>query len=164
MPVSANTYCVSIALILIVVLSGLVGCHPGKVPSSPLTPVSDSVETEIPPTPTATLKPTVTLAPTMTPSIPALKPTVTLVPTSTLLPTLTPTPIPTPKVITYTVQAGDTLSGIAKVYGVTVEAIVAANDLESDTIYIGQELVIPIEATQPSPTATAASSTKSNSP
>ncbi|MDQ3707616.1 MAG: LysM peptidoglycan-binding domain-containing protein [Chloroflexota bacterium] len=43
----------------------------------------------------------------------------------------------------YKVQPGDTLSGIAVRYGTTVEAIVAANNLPSRTIYAGQTLVIP---------------------
>ena len=44
----------------------------------------------------------------------------------------------------YTVQPGDTLSGIAARYGVTVDAIVAANNLPSrSTIYAGQSLLIP---------------------
>ncbi|WP_243385554.1 muramidase family protein [Bacillus kexueae] len=44
---------------------------------------------------------------------------------------------------TYTVQSGDSLSGIAKKYGTTVTAIKGANNLSSDTIYIGQTLQIP---------------------
>lgn len=54
----------------------------------------------------------------------------------------------------YKVQPGDTLSGIAVRYGTTVEAIVAANNLPSRTIYAGQTLVIPSsgtgQASQPS--------------
>jgi LysM repeat protein len=44
----------------------------------------------------------------------------------------------------YTVQRGDTLAGIAKAHGVTVNAIVAANGLSSpDRIVVGQRLIIP---------------------
>ncbi|HEX8219579.1 MAG TPA: LysM peptidoglycan-binding domain-containing protein, partial [Chloroflexia bacterium] len=51
----------------------------------------------------------------------------------------------------YKVQPGDTLSGIAVRYGTTIEAIVAANNLPSRTIYAGQTLVIPTSgAGQPS--------------
>jgi LysM repeat protein/ribosomal protein L40E len=54
-------------------------------------------------------------------------------------------PTSTPTVITYTVQAGDTLGKIAKEFGVTVEAIVEANDIEDPSlIQVGQVLVIPI--------------------
>ncbi|MEZ4733983.1 MAG: LysM peptidoglycan-binding domain-containing protein [Caldilineaceae bacterium] len=41
------------------------------------------------------------------------------------------------------VQRGDTLSAIARRYGVTVEALVAYNSLSSTTIYVGQRLLIP---------------------
>jgi LysM repeat protein len=45
--------------------------------------------------------------------------------------------------VTYVVQAGDTLAAIARAYGVTVAAIVEANDIhDADTIQVGQELVI----------------------
>lgn len=44
----------------------------------------------------------------------------------------------------YTVQPGDTLSGIAARFGVTVDAIIAANSLPSrSTIYVNQVLTIP---------------------
>ncbi len=44
----------------------------------------------------------------------------------------------------YTIQRGDTLSAIARRYGVTVEAIVAANNLPNrDSIFAGQQLTIP---------------------
>ncbi len=44
---------------------------------------------------------------------------------------------------TYVVQAGDTLFGISQRYGTSVEAIVAANGLNSDVVQIGQTLNIP---------------------
>lgn len=56
---------------------------------------------------------------------------------------------PTPRIseIRYTVQEGDTLSGIADMFGVTWDAIIQANDLQSqDAIFVGQELVIPAPA------------------
>ncbi|MBS3784876.1 MAG: LysM peptidoglycan-binding domain-containing protein [Anaerolineae bacterium] len=71
----------------------------------------------------------------------------------------TPTPNPTPMghgggpaVETYTVQAGETLSLIASVYGCTVGEIVAANGLASaDSIASGQSLRIPVAATTTGP-------------
>lgn len=45
---------------------------------------------------------------------------------------------------TYTVQGGDTLSSIARAHGVTVQAIVAANNITNPNfISVGQVLVIP---------------------
>lgn len=55
---------------------------------------------------------------------------------------------------TYTVQAGDSLWLIANKYGTTVTAIKEANKLTSDTIYTGQKLLIPVGASQSSPTPT----------
>lgn len=45
---------------------------------------------------------------------------------------------------TYIVQAGDTLWTIAIAYGVSLEALLSANHIQDpDTIWVGQELVIP---------------------
>ena len=43
---------------------------------------------------------------------------------------------------THTVKAGDWLSKIAKTYGVTVEQLKEYNSLKSDTIYVGQKLIV----------------------
>jgi len=57
---------------------------------------------------------------------------------------LTTIPTPAAEVITYTVQAGDTLGGIAAEFGVTVEEIVEANDIEDPSlIKVGDVLMIP---------------------
>lgn len=53
-----------------------------------------------------------------------------------------------PKGITYTVKSGDSLSKIAKSYGTTVAKIKSANNLTSDFLKIGQELLIPVEDTK----------------
>ncbi|WP_138417238.1 LysM peptidoglycan-binding domain-containing protein [Aquibacillus sediminis] len=47
----------------------------------------------------------------------------------------------------YTVSAGDTLYGIAKRTGTTVDAIKQANQLSSNVIQVGQTLTIPTSAT-----------------
>ena len=44
--------------------------------------------------------------------------------------------------ITYTVKAGDWLSKIAKAHGITVEQLKQYNSLKSDTIYVGQQLIV----------------------
>jgi len=97
------------------------------------------------PTPTRTPKPTFT-------------PFAVIVDTPTSAPQPTPTeepsPAASPTVGTHVVESGDTLSGIARMYGTTVDAIVEANDLGSADALIreGQELLIP-SAPAPLPTA-----------
>lgn len=51
---------------------------------------------------------------------------------------------PVPKVESYTVAEGDTLSGIAAKFGIKAETVLWANDMgENDTLSIGQELRVP---------------------
>lgn len=51
---------------------------------------------------------------------------------------------PTGQGVTHVVQAGEGLVGIATQYGVTVDEIVAANNLvDPNTLRVGQELIIP---------------------
>ncbi len=106
---------------------------------------------------TARPLPTHTPLPTFTPYVepkvvvpaantPAYNPT----PTPQPKPTPTPPPTPTPKsesgqkVTKYTVQPGDTLSSISQKFGVSMEAIIAANGLKNpNAIYVGQVLTIP---------------------
>jgi hypothetical protein len=66
---------------------------------------------------------------------------------------LEPTPQPTPTPFTYTVVPKDTLTRIAKRFGVTVDQILAANPLITDAnvLKIGDKLVIPT----PGPSASA---------
>jgi len=54
---------------------------------------------------------------------------------------------------TYSVKSGDSLYTIAKSYGVTVDALKAANGLSSANIRIGQKLVIPSQGAPAQPTA-----------
>lgn len=49
----------------------------------------------------------------------------------------------------YEVKRGDTLWALSRRYGVTVEQIQAANNLDSSLIYIGQILEIPSDETSP---------------
>lgn len=88
------------------------------------------------PLPSATETATIAFTPTET-----LPPTETSTPTKTATPTASVTPTPTQ--ILYTVQNRDTLGGIALRFGVTVEAIQAANNLPNTLIYAGQVLQIP---------------------
>jgi LysM repeat protein len=55
-----------------------------------------------------------------------------------------------PGTVVYTVQPGDTVQRLAIVYGSTIEAIIAANDLNDNAlIYVGQGLVIPVRIPSP---------------
>lgn len=66
----------------------------------------------------------------------------------TTLPPPTPrtTITPTPRQTRHTVQRGDTLFRIAQQYGVTVDAIIAANELTNpDRLLVGEELIIPVD-------------------
>ncbi|MEW5956419.1 MAG: LysM peptidoglycan-binding domain-containing protein, partial [Chloroflexota bacterium] len=81
--------------------------------------------------PTATATPTPTITPTRGP-------------TNTPPPTATPTPtaIPTPR--THIVQGGENPSYIAALYGLTVDELIAANNIDDvRSLRVGQELVVP---------------------
>jgi LysM repeat protein len=81
------------------------------------------------------------------------------------LPTATPIPADLQRgtKLTYAVQAGDTLAGIAALFNSTVDDIITENKLDDpNAIFVGQQLIIPTNlvtatATFP-PTSTAAAS------
>jgi LysM repeat protein len=55
--------------------------------------------------------------------------------------------------VIHTVVAGDTLGKLADQYGVTIEAIAAANNLvDINTLEVGQQLLIPLSGNIPEPT------------
>jgi LysM repeat protein len=56
-----------------------------------------------------------------------------------------PTGVRAPRVREYEVARGDTLGEIAERFGVTVDALRAANGIEGDRIRVGQRLRIPLE-------------------
>lgn len=90
--------------------------------------------------------------PTPEPTNTSPPPTDTPPPTLTPEPTLTPTPSGP---ITYIVEEGDTLFSIAEQFGVTIDAIIAANEFEDpDNIGLGTQIIIPDPAaTLPTETA-----------
>jgi murein DD-endopeptidase MepM/ murein hydrolase activator NlpD len=58
----------------------------------------------------------------------------------------------------YVVQVGDTLSAIALRFGVTVEALMVANQMDdADLIYEGQQITIPAPSSQAEPSVTTSS-------
>ncbi len=76
--------------------------------------------------------------------------------TPTPPPNITPTPTPPPTSSqTYIVQAGDTLSAIARRFNTTVSAIAQASSISNiNYIYVGQTLTIPGSGPQPTPVPT----------
>jgi LysM repeat protein len=73
-----------------------------------------------------------------------------------------PAQAPTQRVITYTVQAGDMLSGIAQSFGIPVSNILAANDLSQGAIlHPGEQLIIPNPQTAPATSSATASTAMS---
>ena len=68
-------------------------------------------------------------------------------------PTATPLAAPTAAPVTYVVKAGDTLSGIAALFGVSVDDIVRASDISDPNVLSeGQVLTIPGRSTESTPT------------
>jgi len=92
------------------------------------------------PTDTPTPTPTETLVPTQAPTL-----TDTPSPTDTPEPeaTYTPEPTATPPLV-HVVQEGETLFEIARQYGVSVDTLMAANNItDRSLVRLGQELTIP---------------------
>ena len=93
-------------------------------------------------------------------------PPVTLRPYSTRTPSATlerpeglvekfETPFPTPTPFTYEIQAGDTLSGIAFKFGISLDELVAINtDVSPNSMSIGTELKIPSSSADPASAST----------
>jgi len=83
----------------------------------------------------------------------------TVAPTATPLASPTPSPTPTlpPNQTVHVVQSGEVITNIAKQYGTTSKAILAANGLKDNTIIRpGQQLIIPLPvADAPTSTPTA---------
>lgn len=83
------------------------------------------------------------------------------------LPTATPIPLDLPRgtKVNYTVLPGDSLALIAEKFNSTVEAIVEENGLEnSNEIFVGDVLVIPVNLVTPVPTSTPGTPTTTPSP
>ena len=117
---------------------------PGAPAATTETPAPTPQPTEASPVPSQpATEASLTAQPTPEPSPAAL-------PTATKPPTAQPTAKPSvPK--SHTVQAGETLSQIARLYGVSVDALVASNNLASaDLIHVGMRLVIPAKGSSSS--------------
>jgi len=128
-----------LALLLLAILSALalLTCAPETTPAVQEEPGRDSAPTIEKGPGLVLFTPTTTPSPddTATSSPPAQ--------TATAAKVLDLTPT---QPITYVVQAGDTLAKIAAMFGVTVEAVVEASDIEDpDVIEVGQVLTLPQE-------------------
>ncbi len=91
--------------------------------------------------PAATATSTAVVWPTATEVTPLLAPTATAQPEEPAAAAPTSTAGSTAEV--YTVQAGDTLFSIADRYGLSVEELQQANNIDDETIFEGQQLRIP---------------------
>ncbi len=94
---------------------------------------------------------------------PAIEQSATPRPSDTPAP---PTATPTPSgPVIHVIQSGETMLGIALQYGVTVDDILRANNMDdANFLSIGQQLVIPIEPPTPEPSATPTQSSNPNEP
>jgi len=92
--------------------------------------------------------------------------TPTITSEAVLIPSPSPTVSPEPvQPVTYTVQAGDTLSAIAQEHDVSLEALIDENNLpDPDVLQVGQILLIPDDedATEPIPVPTETNSVSSS--
>jgi LysM repeat protein len=83
------------------------------------------------------------------PTVAAPNPAPSAAPTQAAAPSTAPTAAPSAPAAggrKYVVQAGDTLSGIAEQFGVTVQQLIDANKLTNpDLLLPGQELTIPAQ-------------------
>jgi LysM repeat protein len=132
----------AVVLLLLVWLCGI------SAPAAVLSAVPEGTTNLVAVVQSSTPTPTMTLSPTPSPTeIPTPEPT----PTSVLsMPTpVPPTPIPvpptpTPAAVSYIVESGDTLGGIAQAFGTDVDTLMALNGID-DARYlrVGMELVIP---------------------
>jgi LysM repeat protein len=103
------------------------------------------------PSATATPEPAPVLKPTPTTPPPTMPPVPTRVPS--------PSAPPSSEVRTYIVEQGDTLSSIARQFGMSVDSLLRFNGLspeEGDQLSLGQRLYIPATARAPAPPALSA--------
>lgn len=96
------------------------------------------------PSPT-TARPWTTPTPISRPTVAEPVASATLRPASIATrPATSPTPSPTRVHVRHVVRKGETLSTVARVYGVSLRSLIAANDLrDPDLLYVGQEVLLP---------------------
>ncbi len=134
------------------------GCTSPPTPPSPTVAASPVAEV-IPPTVTATAEP----RPTAT----VLPPPATSSPSPTATATVTPIPSPTPTAtpVVHLVEEGDLLGRIAQQYGISLDELIEANDIDpEDVLSIGQEIVIPVPTATTDPAEPTAPTTPTEPP
>lgn len=68
------------------------------------------------------------------------------------VPAPAPPPFPCPGGFLYTIRAGDTFFSLARRFGTTVDALIAANPgVDPDRLQIGQQICIPVPRPRPCP-------------
>lgn len=83
---------------------------------------------------------------TLTPYLPGLPGSISLTQTPSPQPN-SPIPAPSPTPLVYTIADGDTLSGIAERFGVSIDTILMANpDIDAHSLLIGMQVMIPLGA------------------
>lgn len=124
-------------------LAGLVlgvTAQPAPVPPAATEPPLISTVAVLTQVPPPAPQATAVLAPTQPPPVPQ----------ATAAPTQPPAGAGGKCEVIHVVEAGETVAGLAKRYGTTVEAIASANDLETTaSLKIGIQLVIPLCAPTP---------------
>jgi LysM repeat protein len=166
-----NTFAaLALALLLVALIAGCKRAKPTVVSEVQAIPTATATapagRTVVSPTsPTSTSEAETTPEITPTPSPEAATPTLsievtntaTMAPTSTPVPTITPTAAPTTAPAatptaapsgerTHVVQPGENLFRISLHYGMSYQAVAAANGIiNPDLIYAGQQLTIPAE-------------------
>jgi LysM repeat protein len=79
---------------------------------------------------------------TAKPGATTAKPGASTEPAPTVAPTAPPTTVPMAE---YVIASGDTMSGIAKKFGVTMQALLAANNLtDPNLVRVGQKIKVPV--------------------
>jgi LysM repeat protein len=132
----------------------------GTFPTLPpvLAPITETAAPEPSPaelTPTGTSTParTATRALSATPTRTPAEATPTDPPPSDTPSPVAPALTDTPAAFTHIVQPGETLFRIATRYGISLDALRAANGLSGDLIFAGQSLIIPAGGFTPTPPA-----------
>lgn len=129
----------AIVLVVAIAALGLSGLGRDQPSTGAIATATPASTPSVTPSPRSTLTATATIEPA-----PSETPAPTLTPTPAPTPTPTPAVTPAPSARTsYTVKSGDTLYDIARAFDTTVAAIKQLNNLSSNTLHVGQVLLIP---------------------